>query len=77
MQNSTFDIVKRANKNNKLELEQFEKLLESNNKRILTYKLYSLYANYNESSSILKDNILLKKFYFNYWHKNSNQKNDE
>ena len=79
MQNSTFDIIKKADKNiyDKLEPEKYAKILELNNKRILTYKLFSLYVNYNENSSICKDNIFLKKFYFNYWLKNLNQKNDE
>ena len=81
LKNSLFNVIKKVDKNiiDRLEPEKYVKILKLDNKRILTYKLFSLYANYNENPSLFKDkdNIFLQKFYFNYWHKNLNQKNDE
>ncbi len=76
IQNKAYDVIKRTDKKiyDKIDPEKFIKILESNNKRILSYKLFCLYANYNESTSFCTKNIFPKKFYFDYWYKNSNNK---
>ena len=79
IQKRTFDIIKRTDEKtfNKIEADKFIKILESNNKRISAFNIFSLYANYNESSNFATKNNSPEKFYFNFWHKSLNKKKDE
>ncbi len=79
IQNDTFDVIKRSEEeiHEKIVPESFINILKLNNRRILGYKLFCLYTNYNESTSFCTKKKLPKKFYFNYWHKSLNIKNDE
>ena len=79
IKNKTFDIIKKTDKNiyDKIQLEKFMKILESNNKKLSAYNIFSLYANYNENTSFTLKNNFPKKFYFTYWYKNLSKKNEE
>ena len=76
IQDRTLDIINKFSEKtyNKIEPEIYIKILELNNKRILSYKLFSLYANYKENESLKNKNISPKKKYFNYWQKTLNKK---
>ena len=76
IQKSTFNTIKKIDKKifDKIEFDKFIKILEINNKKLSSFNIFSLYANYNKSSS---KNISPIKYYFNYWHKSLNNKKDE
>ena len=79
IQKDTFDVIKRSEEeaHDKIVPESFINILKLNNRRIIGYKLLCLYTNYNESTSFCTKKKFPKKFYFNYWHKSLNIKNDE
>ena len=79
VQNDTFNVIKRTNHQiyDKIIPEKLIEIIESNNKRVVSYKLFCLYTNYDENSSFMTKKKDPKKFYFNYWHKKLNEKIDE
>ena len=74
-QNGTIDIIKRTDEKifDKIELEKYVNLLETNNKRIYAYQIFCLFANYNENPHYCMKNNNPKRFYFNCWNKNINK----
>ena len=70
IQNETIDIVKNANEDTikDIYLDQYLKLIETNNKKIYAYKILCLYAKFNKIFTLMKTSNP-KKWYFNYWNK--------
>ena len=79
IQNSAFNIIKRSGEKiyDKLDPQNFIKILELNNKRISAYQIFCLYTNYNENPPLCIKTIFPKKFYFNYWYKTLINKADK
>ena len=75
----TLDLLKKNQSNmcNNEETDAFIKIIELNNRKIISLKLFCLYNNYNEKSSFYQKNKFPKKFYFNIWHKSLIIKKDE
>ena len=70
IQNETIDIIKNANEDTfkDIYLDEYIKLIETNNKNIYSYKILCLYVKYNKNFIDMKTSNP-KKWYFNYWNK--------
>ena len=70
-QNDTINIIRRTDEKafNNVDLENYIKVLEINNKKIYAYKIFCLYVNYNENGNFCMKYNNPKKYYFNYWNK--------
>ena len=70
IQNETIDIIKNANEDTfkDIYLDEYIKLIETNNKNIYSYKILCLYVKYNKKFIDMKTSNP-KKWYFNYWNK--------
>ena len=79
IQNSAFNIIKRSGEKiyDKIDPQNFVKILELNNKRISAYQIFCLYTNYNENPPLCIKTIFPKKSYFNYWYKQLINKADK
>lgn len=69
--NDIINIISRADEKafNNIDLENYIKVLEINNKKIYAYKIFCLYVNYNENDNFCMKYNNPKKYYFNYWNK--------
>ena len=75
----TLDLIKRNELNtyDKEQIETFIKLLELNNRKMMSLKIFCLYNNNLEKSSFFIKKNSPEKFYFNKWYKNLIVKKDE
>ena len=74
IQKDIINIIKRTDKKtlNNLDLGNYIKMLEMHNKKIYAYKIFCLFANYNENVKFCLKKNNPKKYYFNYWNKYNN-----
>ena len=77
IQKDIINIIKRTDKKtlNNLDLGNYIKVLEMHNKRLYAYKIFCLFANYNENVKFCLKKNNPKKYYFNYWNKYNNNNN--
>jgi hypothetical protein len=77
IQKDIINIIKRTDKKtlNNLDLGNYIKMLEMHNKKIYAYKIFCLFANYNENVKFCLKKNNPKKYYFNYWNKYNNNNN--
>ena len=73
IQNDIINIVKRTDKKtlNNLDLGNYIRMLEANNKKLYAYKIFCLFCNYCENSNFCLKSSNPKKYYFNHWNKNN------
>jgi hypothetical protein len=77
IQKDIINIIKRTDKKtlNNLDLGNYIKMLEMHNKKLYAYKIFCLFANYNENVKFCLKKNNPKKYYFNYWNKYNNNNN--
>ena len=73
IQNDIINVIKRTDKKtlNNLDLGNYVKMLEANNKKLYAYKIFCLFCNYCGNSNFCMKNSNPKKYYFNHWNKNN------
>ena len=72
-QSDIINIIKRTDKKtvNNLDLGNYIKMLEMNNKKLYAYKIFCLFVNYNENKNFCMKKNNPKKYFFNYWNRNN------